>query len=247
MSDNLKKQINDDIKTAMKGGDKKSLAALRLISAAIKQHEVDNREDVDDAVATNLLTKLAKQRRESITQYEKADRNDLVEQEVFELDLISNYLPEAASDEDISQAIQAAIENGMFLGKWLAVAYLIEALMIRYVPASWVAQVLGGEGAGTIVLASLVGAPAYLNGYAAVPLLSGLIEQGMSQGAAMASPAMNNDNAKRDANRNMSNLKRWGARRSAAVSDRRPQGRRRHANTCRLRELSGLLRVLPDR
>ena len=64
-----------------------------------------------DTIAVNLLTKLAKQRRESITQYEKADRNDLVEQEVFELDLISKYLPEAASEEDISQAIQAAIEQ----------------------------------------------------------------------------------------------------------------------------------------
>ncbi len=81
---------------------------------------------------------------------------------------------------------RAALENALFLGKWLALAYLIEALMIRYVPADWIAQVLGGEGLGTIILAALVGAPAYLNGYAAVPLISGLIEQGMSQGAALA-------------------------------------------------------------
>lgn len=79
-----------------------------------------------------------------------------------------------------------ARENGLFLLKWLALAYVLEALMIRHVPAEWIAGALGGDGAGTVALAALVGGPAYLNGYAAVPLLAGLIEQGMSQGAAMA-------------------------------------------------------------
>lgn len=78
-----------------------------------------------------------------------------------------------------------ARENLLFLGKWLALAYLLEALMIRFIPASWIAQVLGNDGLGTILLSALVGAPAYLNGYAAVPLLDGLIDQGMNEGAAL--------------------------------------------------------------
>ena len=78
-----------------------------------------------------------------------------------------------------------ARENGLFLLKWLALAYVIEALMVRHVPADWIAANLGGDGPGTVLLAVLLGGPAYINGYAAVPLLAGLVEQGMSQGAAM--------------------------------------------------------------
>lgn len=79
-----------------------------------------------------------------------------------------------------------AIENMLFLGKWLLLAYLIEALMIRFIPADLIAQVLGGSGVMPVLLGALVGAPAYLNGYAAVPLVAGLLEQGMSPGAAMS-------------------------------------------------------------
>lgn len=78
------------------------------------------------------------------------------------------------------------VENGLFLGKWLLLAYLLEAAMVRWVPAEMIASVLGGDGIGTILLAAVVGAPAYLNGYAAAPLAAGLIEQGMNPGAAMA-------------------------------------------------------------
>ena len=81
---------------------------------------------------------------------------------------------------------KTAYENAFFLLKWMALAYLFEALMVRYVPASWIAGVLGGEGIGPIILGALVGGPAYLNGYAAAPLVSGLVDQGMSQGAAMS-------------------------------------------------------------
>lgn len=81
---------------------------------------------------------------------------------------------------------EAAIENLLFLGKWLMLAYMIEALMLRYIPADLIAQVLGGSGVGPVVLGALVGAPAYLNGYAAVPMVAGLLEQGMSNGAAMS-------------------------------------------------------------
>ncbi|MEM8658938.1 MAG: permease [Pseudomonadota bacterium] len=77
-------------------------------------------------------------------------------------------------------------ENGLFLLKWLTLAYLLEGLMLRHVPAELIATALGGEGAGTILLATVLGGPAYLNGFAAVPLIGGLIDQGMSQGAAMA-------------------------------------------------------------
>lgn len=78
------------------------------------------------------------------------------------------------------------IENALFLAKWLFLAYLIQALMLRYIPADMVASALGGDGIGPILLGALVGAPFYLNGYAAVPMVAGLLEQGMSNGAAMS-------------------------------------------------------------
>jgi len=77
------------------------------------------------------------------------------------------------------------IDNGLFLVKWLALAYVFEALMLHYIPADLVAGVLGGTGLMPIILGALVGAPAYLNGFAAVPLVEALLAQGMSQGAAM--------------------------------------------------------------
>ena len=80
----------------------------------------------------------------------------------------------------------SAQSNGAFLLKWLALAYVIEALMLEYIPADLVASVLGGSGLGPIILGALVGAPAYLNGYAAVPLVDALLAQGMSNGAAMS-------------------------------------------------------------
>ena len=79
-----------------------------------------------------------------------------------------------------------SIDNGVFLLKWLALAYVFEALMLQYIPAEAVAQVLGGDGILPIFLGAIVGAPAYLNGYAAVPLVDALLTQGMSQGAAMS-------------------------------------------------------------
>ncbi|SFR32940.1 permease [Litoreibacter janthinus] len=80
----------------------------------------------------------------------------------------------------------AALENLAFLAKWLFLAYLLENIMLRYVPADLVSSVLGGSGVGPILLGALVGAPAYLNGYAAVPLVDALLTQGMSNGAAMS-------------------------------------------------------------
>ncbi len=78
------------------------------------------------------------------------------------------------------------VHNGLFLLKWLALAYVLEALLVSYVPADLIARVVGGEGVVPIVIAALVGMPAYLNSYVAPPLLAGLTEQGMSAGAAMS-------------------------------------------------------------
>ncbi|MEM8653435.1 MAG: permease [Pseudomonadota bacterium] len=79
-----------------------------------------------------------------------------------------------------------ALDNGVFLLKWLTLAYVIEALMVHYMPADFIANVLGGGGFGTILLGALVGMPAYLNGYAAAPLIGDLLDQGMAPGAAMS-------------------------------------------------------------
>ncbi|WP_298837526.1 permease [uncultured Roseobacter sp.] len=81
---------------------------------------------------------------------------------------------------------KTAWENALFLLKWLTLAYVVEALMLAYVPAEMIAGLLGGDGIGPIVLGALVGAPAYLNGYAAVPLVDALLAQGMAAGAAMS-------------------------------------------------------------
>jgi uncharacterized membrane protein YraQ (UPF0718 family) len=78
------------------------------------------------------------------------------------------------------------VDNGLFLLKWLALAYVIEAIMVHYIPASLVASALGGTGVGTVLLGALIGMPAYLNGYAAIPLVSELMQMGMAPGAAMS-------------------------------------------------------------
>ncbi|MFT4714972.1 MAG: uncharacterized membrane protein YraQ (UPF0718 family) [Paracoccaceae bacterium] len=79
-----------------------------------------------------------------------------------------------------------SLKNALFLGKWLILAYVLESLMIRFIPSEWISTALGGDGFQPILLGALLGGPAYLNGYAAVPLIAGLLEQGMSQGAAMS-------------------------------------------------------------
>ena len=91
-----------------------------------------------------------------------------------------------ASQSAANTFITTVSSNGVFLFKWLSLAYVLEALMLHYIPASWIAGALGGDGLGTIALAALVGVPAYLNGYAAVPLVDAMLTQGMSPGAAMS-------------------------------------------------------------
>ncbi len=106
---NLKPHLTADMKSAMRSGDKARLKVIRLILAAIKQVEVDERIELDDARVIAVLDKMAKQRRESISQFEKAGRDDLVEIEQAELEVIQHYLPEALSEEEIRQRIDAAI------------------------------------------------------------------------------------------------------------------------------------------
>ena len=108
MSD-LKHRINEDVKAAMRGKEKQRLAALRLITAAIKQKEVDERIELDDAQTTGVLNKMASQSRESIAQYEKAQRADLVAKERFELELITGYLPQPLDAAEIQSLIDGAI------------------------------------------------------------------------------------------------------------------------------------------
>ena len=105
----LKARIQEDMKAAMRSGDKARLAAIRLIMAAIKQREVDERIELDDAQVTAVLDKMVKQRRESIEQYEKAGRTDLVDKEKAELEVIQTYLPEPLSEDEINALIDEAI------------------------------------------------------------------------------------------------------------------------------------------
>lgn len=105
----LKQRINDDVKTAMRNKEKEQLVVLRLITAAIKQIEIDQRIELDDQQVLAVVDKLAKQHRDSIEQYKNADRNDLVEKEEFELSIVQNYLPEALSEDEINQLIDEAI------------------------------------------------------------------------------------------------------------------------------------------
>jgi uncharacterized protein YqeY len=106
----LKDTLQQDMKAAMRGGDKQKLGVVRLILAAIKQREVDERIELDDAQITVVLDKMSKQRRDSLEQYEKAGREDLAAQERFELDLIQAYLPEPLDETEIDSLIDAAIE-----------------------------------------------------------------------------------------------------------------------------------------
>jgi uncharacterized protein YqeY len=97
------------MKAAMRAKDAARLSAIRLLLSGIKQREVDERKELDDAEVTSVLEKMIKQRRESIAQYEKAARNDLADAEKFELELLSGYLPKQLGDAELAQAVDAAV------------------------------------------------------------------------------------------------------------------------------------------
>ena len=105
----LKTQLTDDMKAAMKGGDKARLGVIRLVNAAIKQKEVDERIELDDAQVLAVLEKMVKQRRDSVSQYEAASREDLAAIERAEIEVIQRYLPEKLGEAEVQAAIDAAI------------------------------------------------------------------------------------------------------------------------------------------
>ena len=111
MPETLKSQLQEDMKSSLKGGDKHRLGVIRQILAAVKQVEVDERIELDDARITAVLDKMAKQRRESISQFENAGRDDLIAIEQAELGIIRQYLPEALSEAEISDLVEQSIAS----------------------------------------------------------------------------------------------------------------------------------------
>lgn len=105
----LKQRLTDDMKTAMKSGDKDTLGVIRLVNAAIKQKEVDERITLDDAQVIAVLDKMVKQRKDSVEQYTKAGREDLASVERAEIAVIERYLPAKLGEAEILAAIDAAI------------------------------------------------------------------------------------------------------------------------------------------
>jgi hypothetical protein len=105
----LKDTIQDSIKSAMRAKEKERLATLRQITAAIKQFEVDNRQDLDDDGIITILTKMCKQRRDSLSQFEQAGRDDLAAVEIAELAIIEEFMPTAMTEDEIAAAIADAV------------------------------------------------------------------------------------------------------------------------------------------
>ena len=106
---NLKQQITEDMKAAMRAGDTKRRDAIRLLRAAIKQREIDERIELDDVAVIAVIEKMLKQRKDSIAQYEAAHRDDLADAEKYEVSVLQAYMPEALSDTEVEGAISKAI------------------------------------------------------------------------------------------------------------------------------------------
>jgi len=122
----LKAQITEDMKSAMRAKETTKLSAIRLLLAAIKQREVDERIELNDADVLTIIDKMLKQRRDSISQYEAAGRTDLADIEKFEVSILTHYMPQALSQEEIEAALAAAMKTteakGMQdMGKLMAV------------------------------------------------------------------------------------------------------------------------------
>ena len=105
----LKGRITDDMKAAMRSGDKERLGAIRMVTAAIKQREVDERIELDDAQVIAVLEKMIKQRRESVAQFLAGNRPDLVERENAEIAVLQAYMPQALGDDELDSLISGAI------------------------------------------------------------------------------------------------------------------------------------------
>ena len=109
MSSTIQKQVQEQVKIAMRARDKKRLAALRLISADFKKVEVDERIELTDQRILAILDKMTRQRRDSLSQFKKAGRDDLVEQEQFELDVINEFMPDQLDSAELEALIDAAV------------------------------------------------------------------------------------------------------------------------------------------
>jgi uncharacterized protein YqeY len=107
----LKSRLTEDMKNAMRAHEKEKLGVIRLIQSAIKQYEVDERKEVDDNQVLIILEKMLKQRRESIAQFEAANRQDLLKIELFEVELIQTYMPKPLTDSEIEEIIKTAINK----------------------------------------------------------------------------------------------------------------------------------------
>ena len=107
----LRDQINNEVKDAMRSGDARRRDALRLLTAALKQKEVDDRKALADGDVIATIDKMIKQRRDSIAQFEQGNRPDLAEKEQFEISVLERYMPQALSEEEIEAAIAAAISE----------------------------------------------------------------------------------------------------------------------------------------
>jgi uncharacterized protein YqeY len=106
----LKEKITVDMQDAMRSKDSEKLNAIRLLQSSIKQKEVDDRVEIDDTMILNIIEKMLKQRRDSIEAFKKANRNDLVAKEEFEVKLLQTYMPEPLSSEDVEKEIDGAIK-----------------------------------------------------------------------------------------------------------------------------------------
>ncbi|MCB1933536.1 GatB/YqeY domain-containing protein [Accumulibacter sp.] len=112
----LKARINEDVKTAMRAREAKTLGTLRLLLAAIKQREVDERIELDDSAIISVIDRMLKQRRDSISQFAAAGRDELADAERFESELLSSYLPAGLSADEVSAAIAQAIADANAAG-----------------------------------------------------------------------------------------------------------------------------------
>jgi uncharacterized protein YqeY len=129
MSNTLKPQLADAVKAAMRAKDSARLGTLRFLQAAVKQKEIDDRRELDDAEVTAIIEKQVKQRRESIAAFEQAGRTETAEQETAELEILKEFLPEAATEQEITAAIDAALADvnsqgivgGPAMGKAMAI------------------------------------------------------------------------------------------------------------------------------
>ncbi|MEM6573620.1 MAG: GatB/YqeY domain-containing protein [Pseudomonadota bacterium] len=111
MTASLKSRLTDDMKTALKAGDKQRLGTVRMALAEIKRREVDDRQDLDDAQITGLIEKMVKQRKDALSHFTGAGRQDLADQEKAEIEVLAAYLPEQMSDEELSALIDAVIAD----------------------------------------------------------------------------------------------------------------------------------------